>query len=48
MRATPGLDVTRAIEEELAEIRQALEAFSTEITIRRGDTTPLNVSLRTR
>jgi hypothetical protein len=28
--------------------RDGFEPFSTEITIRRGDTTPLNVSLRTR
>jgi PEGA domain len=28
--------------------REGFEAFSTEITIRRGETTPLNVSLRTR
>ena len=29
IRANPGLEVERAINDELAEIRQALEAFST-------------------
>jgi len=28
IRNTPGLEIEKAIEEELAEIRQALEAFS--------------------
>jgi hypothetical protein len=29
LRTSPGLDVREAIEEELAEIRRVLEAFST-------------------
>jgi hypothetical protein len=29
LRTNPGLDVKKAVEEELAEIRRALEAFST-------------------
>jgi len=28
--------------------RDGFDSFSTEITVRRGETTPLNVSLRTR